>query len=680
MRLSLPLAAAAIAACCSLAASAQSTFNNTLMPQPAEVHAGNGAAMSITKELSVSIAPANSAPLHDAAERMMRDLSNTSGVTFESRWSGGSDIAIHVADANATRPRLHDDESYTLNVDGSHVTIDAKTLFGAYRGIATLVQLAQPTGTGWVLPPVQINDSPRFPWRGLMLDSGRHFLPVDTVLRTLDGMASVKLNVFHFHLSEDQGFRVESKRFPRLQELGSEGQYYTQDEIRRIVAYATARGIRVVPEFDIPGHSTSWFVGYPELASVQRDYKVDHTFGVKDPAFDPTRESTYKFLDEFFGEMATLFPDEYVHIGGDESNGKDWKSNPKIVAYMKDHHIADTHALQAYFSKRVQEILKKHGKKVVGWDEILHPDLPSDVVVHVWHKADFVANSAKQGHLAFFSQPWYLDHNYSAAQIYAADPIPSGSDLTDSQKKLILGGEACMWGEHITYDTIDSRIWPRAAVVAERLWSPQGLRDTKDMYRRERVEELRLDAMGMQHLTGANRRLRHIAQEAEPAPAFRAFIDTLEMPEFHERSRLVRPTTQTPMTNLVDALPPDPPLKSEFAELVDTYLNGKNAAERDAARNRLNGLFKSWVQLSPELDRYAATRPVLEATATRRAQWPKLGQLGLAMLKAHDAHRKLSNTQAAGGEKLLKEAGTPITELANFVVIAPMQTLLAATR
>lgn len=659
---------------------AQTPPSHALMPQPSEIHAGSGSPLAITGSLSVSVTPASSAPLREAANRMMRDLSTASGITIASPLQSSGTITIHVDDASSTTPKLHDDESYRLVADGGHVSIQAKTLWGAYRGIATLTQLAQPSSTGWVIPPVEITDSPRFPWRGLMLDSGRHFLPVETVLRTLDGMASVKLNVFHFHLSEDQGFRIESKRFPKLHQMGSEGQFYTQDEIRRIVAYATARGIRVVPEFDIPGHSTSWFVGYPELASVQRDYKVDHTFGVKDPAFDPSRESTYQFLDEFFGEMTTLFPDEYVHIGGDESNGKDWKSNRKIVAFMKDHNLADTHALQAYFSKRVQEILKKHGKKVAGWDEILHPDLPSDVVVQVWHNAKFVVSSAKAGHLAFYSHPWYLDHNYTASEMYASDPIPDGADLTDAQRKLILGGEACMWGEHITSDTIDSRIWPRAAVVAERLWSPQQLRDSKDMHRRLLVEELRLDALGLQHISGAEQRLRHLAQQGEPAQPIRAFWDALEMPDFPERSRLLRPTTDTPMTNLVDSLRPDPPSKYRIAHWMDDYLNAPDAATRDAARFSLNALFASWVSLSPDLDRLAVSRPAFAAAEVRRAEWPKLGVLGLQMMKAYDSKQHLSAQQGAEASALLKESGTAIVELANFVAIEPMQKLLAATK
>ena len=182
-------------------------------------------------------------------------------------------------------------------------------------------------------------------------------MPLDVVYRTLDGMEAVKLNVFHWHLSEDQGFRVESKQFPLLQEKGSDGLFYTQEEIRNVIAYARDRGIRVVPEFDMPGHATAWFVGYPDLASGSGPYQIERKWGVFNPAMDPTRDSTYTFLDTFIGEMTALFPDAYFHVGGDECNGKEWNANPRIQQFMKAHAIKDNAALQAYFSAKVQKIV-----------------------------------------------------------------------------------------------------------------------------------------------------------------------------------------------------------------------------------------------------------------------------------------------------------------------------------
>ncbi|MBS1813922.1 MAG: family 20 glycosylhydrolase [Acidobacteria bacterium] len=661
-------------------AAAQTAFVNTLMPQPAEIHAGSGSGLPVNVDLTASVSPANSAPLHNAAERMMWRLSNASGVQFKMRIaeSGDGFITIHVADTSTVRPYLKVDESYQLDVTEGHANIEAKTLMGAYDAMETLTQLMQPSDNGFVLPAVHVQDSPRFPWRGLLIDAGRHFIPVDSVLRTLDGMAAVKLNVLHWHLSENQGFRVESKRFPKLHELGSGGEYYTQAEIKQIIAYATARGIRVVPEFDLPGHSTSWLVAYPDLGSAPGPYKNEVVFGIHDEVLDPTRESTFTFLDEFFGEMAQLFPDEYMHIGGDESNGKQWRNNPKIAAYMKQHGYADTKALQAYFNKRLQAILHKHGKKMVGWDEILHPDLSPDVVVQTWHKVDFLINSAKQGHQAFFSQPWYLDHNYSAAQMYAADPIPASASLTEEQQKLILGGEACQWGEQVNADTLDSRIWPRAAAVAERLWSPAHLRDTDDMYRRLRVEELRLDGLGLHNISGPQRRQRQIAGTEKLPASFEAFVEALEPVDFGRRARLQKTSRDTPLTNLVDAVRMDPPLKHEFAVQMQTYLHSNDAAARTQAREQLKALFQSWVTLSPDLDRLAASRPQLKQIVVRRAEWPQLGQLGLDLIAAREGKHKLSADKIASANTLLTEADKPNEELVQYVVAAPMKELLAS--
>src|ERR1700677_250162 len=216
-------------------------------------------------------------------------------------------------------------------------------------------------------------------------------MPVDVIERTLDGMAAVKLNVFHWHLSEDQGFRMESRAFPKLTELGSDGLFYTQEQAREIIAYARERGIRVVPEFDMPGHSTAWFVGYPELASGPGPYQIERKWGVMDPAMDPTNEKTYKFLDEFIGEMTKVFPDHFFHIGGDEVNGKQWDANPKVQEFMRAHKLKSDQELQQYFTLQVQKIVSKRRKLMVGWDEILSPGMPEDIVIQSWRGQDSLA-------------------------------------------------------------------------------------------------------------------------------------------------------------------------------------------------------------------------------------------------------------------------------------------------
>ena len=272
-----------------------------------------------------------------------------------------------------------------------------------------------------------------------MIDCGRHFEPIPVILRTLDGMEAVKLNVFHWHLTEDQGFRIESFGFPEFQKTGSDGLFYTQAQVREVVAYAHARGIRVVPEFDMPGHTTSWFVGYPDLASGPGPYTVQRRFGIHDAAIDPTRESTYKFLDAFLGEMAGLFPDAYMHIGGDESNGKQWMANAQIRAFMHSQNIKDTAGLQVYFNQRLLKILTKYHKHMVGWDEILTPGLPTDIVVQSWRGVDSLDRGATEGYQGILSAPYYLDAMKSAADHYLADPIPANSSLTPRPAETHLG-------------------------------------------------------------------------------------------------------------------------------------------------------------------------------------------------------------------------------------------------
>jgi hexosaminidase len=248
----------------------------------------------------------------------------------------------------------------------------------------------------------------------LTIDVSRHFIPFEVLQRNVDAMAAVKLNVLHLHLSDDQGFRVESKKFPKLQEMGSDGLYYTQNQIRELIAYARDRGIRVIPEFDMPGHSTSWFVGYPELASTPGPYQTERKWGIFDPAMDPTREETYVFLDKLIGEMAALFPERYLHIGGDEVNGKQWNANSRIQKYMRAHSMTTVQELQQYFTARVERIVSKHQKFMAGWDEVLSPAMPKDIVIQTWHGQDF-SDAGGQAGLPRTTFAWLLPRRDGAS-------------------------------------------------------------------------------------------------------------------------------------------------------------------------------------------------------------------------------------------------------------------------
>jgi hexosaminidase len=645
------------------------------MPQPAELHASGGD-VKISSNLTLSLNGSTNTLLCDAAMRMLDRLETQTGVQIVKSFQPGNAATIYVdvADQNVVRPALGVDESYSIDSIDGRIHIRAKTIFGAMHSFETLLQLVQAQGSQYTVPAVTIRDAPRFPWRGLLLDPGRRFLPIDVILRVLDGMAAVKMNVLHWHLTEDQGFRIESQVFPKLHQLGSEGKYYTQSQVREIVAYASARGIRVVPEFDMPGHSTSWLVGYPELASHAGPYHVEHENRIFDAVLDPTRESTYRFLESFFGEMATLFPDEYVHIGGDESNGKDWAANPAIVSFMQQHQLKNTQALQAYFNLRVQTLLKKHGKQMVGWDEILNTDLSPEVVIQNWHGAEFLIDAARQGHRGLLSQPYYLDHMYSAAEMYAADPVLAGSNLSDVEAKRVLGGEACMWGEQVSGLTVESRIWPRTAAVAERFWSPSTTRDINDMYRRLTVTSLRLDALGVTHISTPQRGLRQLAGSEAGGVELGVLASVLQPADFEVRAEQQHTSPLTPTDRFIDFTRPDPPAQHDFQILVDQYLIDSGSTARQLHKEQLEVIFRSWIAVSPELDELAATRPLLAETRERRNQLPRLGLLGLQSLGYIEANAAPPPGWTAAEKELLQNAADH-TGMVDFVVLTPLKKL-----
>lgn len=654
------------------------TFVNTLMPQPAQLTTTAGC-MNVDSSFSVASTGYRDARLDAATDRMLERLSQIAGIPRHLpilKDGNSASLVISVKEQGHVVPSLDEDESYALAVTNGHATLDANTVVGAMRGMQTFLQLVQANGTsGFVVPGVQIHDQPRFRWRGLMIDSGRHFEPVSVIERTLDGMAAVKMNVFHWHLTEDQGFRIESRVYPKLTEMGSNGKFYTQAQVKEVIQYAADRGIRVVPEFDMPGHTTSWLVGYPELGSAPGPYEVQRTFGVHDAAFDPTRESTYKFIDAFIGEMAALFPDAYMHVGGDESNGKQWRANPAIQKFMKEHNIATTQALQTYFSQRVEKILEKHHKHMVGWDEVLQPDLPKDVVVQSWRGTHYLADAARQGNQGILSAPYYLDQtNQSAATMYLADPISAAEHLTPEQVNFVLGGEACMWGEHVVPRTIDSRIWPRAAAIAERLWSPANVTDVNDMYRRLAVMSLRLEAVGLTHISGPEAGLRQLAG-GENDGALRTLAAAVEPVGFGERYHAQRTTQLTPMDHLIDSVRPDPPLQHELELMVNELL--ADAPHYEKNRSQLTALFQSWVAAQPGLDEIASRSPLLSDARPRIEQLPELGHIGLDALLYLSSYRAAPSGWTASSTQTLKNDQKHVG-LVDFVVLEPLQKLVDA--
>jgi hexosaminidase len=651
------------------AAKAQTQSLN-VMPLPAKVEMGSGQLL-IGPTFSVSIAGRHEPRLDRAVEIFLGQLGRQIGmppIDMQVADSRNATLLIQAAGGTKDVQELGEDESYRLDISTSGARVNAPTTLGVMRGLQTFLQLVQTTSAGFAVTAVSIEDSPRFPWRGLMIDVGRHFIPLDVLKRNLDGMAAVKLNVLHWHLSENQGFRIESKKFPKLHGMGSDGLYYTQYEVRGVIAYARERGIRVVPEFDMPGHATAWFVGYPELASGTGPYQIERRWGVFDPAMDPTREETYKFLDAFIGEMAGLFPDQFFHIGGDEVNGKEWDANPRIQAFMRAHSLKDNNDLQAYFNQRVQKIVARHGKTMLGWDEILRPGLPKSIVIQSWRGPGSLAQAAKQGYRGLLSSGYYVDLMWSAERHYATDPLSgAASSVTPEEQKRILGGEACMWTEYVSPENIDSRIWPRTAAIAERLWSPQDVRDVNSMYQRLSAVSNWLDGPGLTHNSSYSPMLRRIAGTNDIA-ALKVLADVLEPVKDYTREETAAApaTSASPLNRGVDAVRAESMIARQFADAVDQLLDG---AAKPGSEVRVRNLLNRWrdnqVELGPQIEKSLLLKDVAPISQKLSA----LGAAGLAALDYLDRGEPAPPAWVAQQLALVEQAEKPQAQL--LIMVAP---------
>ncbi len=660
------LAVARVLVVCGLTVLGKAEDNKilSLMPVPASVQLGTGEFL-IDSAFKISLHGQGGSVVERAADRFLRNLSQRTGIPLR-RISDDSapTFIVTCAAAGSNVQSLGEDESYRLQVTATEVHLDAPNSLGVLHGLQTFLQLVEVGPQGFGVPAVVIDDHPRFPWRGLMMDVSRHFMPVEVIKRNLDGMEALKFNVLHWHLSDDQGFRVESKKFPKFQQMSSEGMYYTQQEIRDVIEYAHDRGIRVVPEFDMPGHSTSWFVAYPELASEPGPYQVEHKWGVFNPAMDPTLEHTYEFLDDFIGEMARLFPDQYFHIGGDEVNGKAWNRNLKIQEFKARHGLKTSHDLQAYFNKRLQEIVKKHGKIMEGWDEVLHPDLPKDIVVQSWRGQKSLADAARQGYRGLLSSGYYLDLMEPASQHYAMEPLAGATaSLSAEEKQRVLGGEACMWAEYVNPANVDGRIWPRAAVVAERLWSAQEVRDLDSMYTRLKKISADLEWLDLTHQSGYRLMLERLSG-AHDIHALKVLADVLEPVKGYAREKNRDYNSSTPLNRLVDSIRPESDLARDFAGMTARLLAHSSPPEElDAMRKWLTAWRDNHHQLEPVLKSNALLLELVPISQN-------LELVATAGLQALDFLNSGGHAPASWREQqlaMLQQAGKAQAELLNMV-------------
>ncbi len=701
-----------------------------LMPYPQQLeHAADKHSLQLGKEWLLAIDGKVTPELNAALKRFTQRTYAQTGVKI--RWKKSplakATFVITVKSSQTMSHHIVDwDESYQLTVDDKKIQLNANQSLGVFRGLETLLQLIGVTEKTIAIPAVSINDFPRFQWRGLLLDTSRHFFSVATIKRQIDAMAAAKYNIFHWHLTDDQGWRFESKRYPKLQKLASDKQYYTRKQMREVVAYAQARGIQVLPEIDVPGHASAIAVAYPELMSAPGPYTMEYRWGVHKPTLNPANEKVYDFVDALVAEAKEIFPFEYLHIGGDEVDPEHWKNNADIQDFMAANQIKNTQALQAYFNQRVQVILHKHKRKMIGWDEIQHKDLPQDIVIQSWRGPDSVGESVAAGFQAILSTGYYLDQPQSAAYHYRNDPLPPppysnnamdvieknnnldhlsswtfsmprkrGNPVTGSftlinekegfidfngksrravtvhnveksatknaavfsldtwmgpvefrvnfvgdelqgtaivgnapytlsgkksapklitktekvtplgaqQQKLILGGEAALWAEIVDERSIDLRLWPRAFIVAERLWSAQELQDEKSMYQRMNViSEWAEKSTGLKHRLQTEKALQQLFSGKDIQPML-LFIEMLEPAYYyhrqHEKSANESYSKADPLDRLVDALPAENEALRQFGERLEYWL-----------RNSVEG--KDYDELQAQLQRWSSNREALK--------------------------------------------------------------------
>jgi hexosaminidase len=600
-----------------------------LMPMPVKVESAAGQLAIDGTFTAVAACP--DARLEGALNRFTARVSRQTGIPMglaKPTDAGRPTLRVECAAGGSTYPTLGEDESYTLDIAADGARLKAATGAGALHGLETFVQSIAIGPDGFQAPAMHIEDKPRFPWRGLMIDVSRHWMPVAVVERNLDAMAAVKLNVYHWHLSDDQGFRVESLRHPRLQQEGSDGHYYTQQQIRDVVEYARNRGIRVVPEFDIPGHTQSWLAAYPDLASVPGPYTIGRTWGVYDPVMDPTLEATYQFLDAFIGEMAQLFPDPFFHIGGDEVNPKQWNQSARIQEFARQHQLDGAHGLQAYFNQRIQKTLEKYGKTMIGWDEILHPDLPTAAIIQSWRGAKSLAEAAAKGHRGILSSGYYLDHLSPASLHYAVDPLAGpAADLTPQQMALILGGEACMWAEYVNSETVDSRTWPRMAAIAERFWSPKETTDVNSMYARMEMVSRQLEWTGVEHRANYGPMLDRLTG-GQPAGPVRILADASSGLGLGPRARARKYTSLIPLNRFADAVRPESESVRALELAANRFLESHQAGDGALLREQ----FTRWAANDARFQALAEGNALLVELKPLSKDLSALGAMGLQIL------------------------------------------------
>lgn len=761
-----------------------------LLPYPAEIEQAEGY-FDLRLGLTIEVPPDNPM-LQAAAERFTARLSQTAGFAIPPLPAANLQLQLTgLPAATGAVPQPDMAEQYYLRVTKTEIMLSAATETGIVRGLETLLQLAD----NGKIAAVSIKDQPRFSWRGLLLDPARRFLPLAVLKRQIDIMATAKLNVLHLHLTDDQGWRFESKHFPKLQQIGGADGFYTQTELKQLVTYAAERGIRVVPEIDLPGHTTALGAAYPEFMSQPGPTEPEQHWGVHPAVLDPTNEQLYPFLRQLLAEVADVFPDPYLHIGGDEVLSEHWLATPHIVAFMQQQQLDGAPALQAYFNRRLQQILQQLGRNMIGWDEVLDSNVPSSVLIQSWRGTESLYQAAAAGHKAILSTGYYLDQPQFAGYHYRNDPLPQATaapDLTklqqwsawlfsfdrlrgnaisgkllllsfkdgavkgaiefsgrkavmlndlvlnantltftvdswmgplsaqlqlgttlsgqlvtgnapylvngqalalqqsaatalpfslqpihvdDTMRTNVLGGEITLWGELVTPDNIDIRLWPNGFAVAERLWSSAVIRDEASLYQRMQRISQQLTAEGsLQHIqqqragftflaTDYAGPLEHLAQVLEPAHYYHRLHQKSAAGLYHKAAAL---------NQLVDFLPAENPQLRQFSQVLQRRLKQQDATDTAWLTRQL----QQWQHAADTVIKAAAApqHTKLKPYIPELQQISALCQSGLLLLNSISSQTPLENVVRQQIARQLQQAGT-ISQEMIIALHRPLQQL-----
>jgi hexosaminidase len=603
-------------------ANAQLTSNSlNIMPWPQKIIVTNNKFV-LTKDFKINCGGVSNPRILKGATQFLRRLDERTGLffyqDFVNEHSKFPQAELQINYERIGKVGLNEKEEYQLSISPNKIQINAITDLGALHALETLSQMLQNNGTQFYFPTAEISDKPRFTWRGLMIDASRHFQPVEVIKRNLDGMAAMKMNVFHWHLVDDQGWRIEIQKYPQLTELASDGQFYTQNDIKDIVKYAEEKGIMVVPEIDVPGHASALLSVFPEIGSKidnEVTYSVSRKSGVHNPTLDPINPKTYQILAAIFDEVCPLFPSEYFHIGGDENNGKEWNANPKIQEFKEKNNLATNHDMQTYFNMKLVPMLKKHGKQLMGWEEIMTPNMSKEAIIHAWRGANegleaagALVKAAKTGYKTVLSNGYYIDLLLPVDSHYLNDPMPKNVVFTEEEKARILGGEAAMWGELVTPLTIDSRIWPRTAAIAERLWSNDTVRNLKSMHKRLEATSFYLEKIGLTHIRNKAVILRNISNDQD-ITSLNDFTNICEPYKNYKRNGGgEKYFMYSPLTLFADACGADASDAYVFNQLVDKYIIDKNVDNHKSIVN----YFNKWINMNVELIKLSKKAPLIQ--------------------------------------------------------------------